>query len=388
MNERELIKSLRELRTVKTAPALFRAQTRERILAQAEVSARRDFRASERWQLAWVSFRRQLAPVPVVSLLVLLLAVAAGAAPFSAAVQSSVPGGLLYGVKRGVERVELSFRATPESQGLFQLSLAQQRLQELSQIPTASEATRVSLLRDYNIALGFAQASLQASAPSSQVAIQYNETTDTLSNQLHQVAPPLAGEPALALAQTLTDQLSGQALAMLIAAHQSGANNGVLPADVAERLAVQISRVETKLDNVDGKINQFPATKRTTRVVLESRQTIVPVTEAAQVAKQSLTEAKALVQTKQFSLALEKVQEGEAITLQTEAAVDKVNATAPAKPNPTDASGKVEGASTNTNTSGGAPAPAPDSNTNTSTVAPAVPTVDVNANTNTPLQTK
>jgi hypothetical protein len=106
----------------------------------------------------------------------------------------------------------------------------------------------------------------------------------------------------------------------LVDAHISG-RNGVASADMAARLTQEVVKLEAKLDGVATKISEFPATKPAPKVVLEKKVAIVPAAEASRQAKESLSQAKTLIQNNQFGLALEKLEESEEITSKTEAAV-------------------------------------------------------------------
>lgn len=338
MSDRELVHQLSELKTVKSAPAVWRAGARERLLAQIDRQPSTSFTLAESFQLGLMRLRLRVAPVRLAPVFAVLALVFIVSVPFTSAMQSSLPGNSLYTLKRSFEQLQLSFfNNTAERQGVAYLTLANHRLDELARLPVGS-TYQAQVLRDYNIALGFAQAGLHAAPLSSRLGAVYDDTLTVLGEQLHITPVGPAAQPAYLAALGLTDRLTGESLAFLVAAHQSGAN-GVLPQALSQRLEQQIAKVEAKLDGVDGKIRLFPTSKSAARVVLESRQIIVPVREARQLAKDSLTQAKALVEQNQFTLALEKVQEGEDITAKAEAAVDKEAA-----------AGKVEGASTNTET--------------------------------------
>ncbi len=335
MSDSNLTNQLRELRTVHRAPALWREQTRERLLSISAQEPGRAFSANETFRLAWAHVRLAFAPLPLVPVALAVLTLLFGSVPFGRATQASLPGSVLYPLKRTVERVQLSFRATPESQGLYHLVLAARRLDEVTTLSPSTGPTRASLLRDYNVDLDFAQASLQAAQPGAQVALQYDEAVEQLAQHLAAIRPDSSLALNYAVATSLTDRLSSEAVAFLVSSHQTG-TNGVLPAAVASRLESQISKVQAKLDGVDSRLKLFPESKPAPRVVLEARQAIVPVNEATREAKRSLTEARNLVQRKEFTLALQKVQESEDITTKSAAAVDK--AEQPVVP------GKVEGA--------------------------------------------
>lgn len=322
MSERLLINQLRELRSVKRAPAVWREQTRERLLSQAEAQAVRPYSVFERLRLGLQQARLSFAPVPLVSTVVAVAVVLTGAVPFSYATQASLPGQALYPVKRAFERVELSLKSTPEAQGVFRLDLAQTRLTELNALPRTQTLAASELLKSYNIEVSFAQAALRSAPISSALAIRYSEQAEALAQQLEGLVVPEYAQAAFTAARTLTDTLGNEALTMLVGAHQSG-QNGVQPAVVAQRLESHLTKVAAKLEGVETRVQEFPDSGSTQRVVIESRQAVVPIKEAPRVAKETLSQAKQLIEKKEFTLALQKVQETEDITEKTEAAVEK-----------------------------------------------------------------
>lgn len=345
MSDHKLLHQLKEIRVTKRAPALWREQTRERLLTLTETQTSRTYNFSEVVSLSWSRVRLVISPMPIMPTLVVMLGLIFGYAPVSQAYTASLPGNLLYPVKRTVERVELSLRSTPAKQGLFHLKLAERRLNEFNNLPFGEESTQAGLLRDYNIDLSFAQASLQASSDDSKLAMQYDEVATELENILANSKVSPNSQTTYNVAVVLTDKLSATALAVLVDAHQNG-QNGLLPAAVAQRLESQISKIQNKLNDMESRISEFPESKSAPRVVLETKQTIVPAKEASREAKKSLTEAMALIQKKEFILALQKVQESEDITTKTEVAITK--AETPVVTTSTEEQGKVDGASTTT----------------------------------------
>jgi hypothetical protein len=344
MSDHKLFNQLKEIQVTKRAPALWREQTRERLLTLTETQTSRTYNFSEVVSLSWSRVRLVISPVPIMPMLVVMLGLIFGYAPISQAYSASLPGNLFYPVKRTVERVELSLRSTPATQGLFHLKLAERRLNEFNNLPPSATPAQAGLLRDYNIDLSFAQASLQA-ADDSKLAMQYDEVATELENKLANTKVSPNSQTSYNVAVVLTDKLSATALAVLVDAHQNG-QNGLLPAAVAQRLESQISKIQNKLNNMENRISEFPESKSAPRVVLETKQTVVPAKEASREAKKSLTEAMVLIQKKEFTLALQKVQESEDITTKTEAAITK--AETPAVATPTEEQGKVDGATTTT----------------------------------------
>lgn len=324
MSDRHLIHQLKELGAVSRAPALWRAQTRERLLKLVESKTDRPYVFAERAALLVQQLRLAVSPLRLAPVVAVLAIALVGYQPLARGVQAALPGQPLYSVKRASERVALSFKPSSLSHGLYYLELANRRLSESVAMGSSEPSTQGVLLRDYNISVGFAQASLEGGLPSGALAQAYDSTTVTLAANLSQLEVAPANRSAYAAAVEVTSRLSDRALALLVDAHVSG-KNGLEPMAVALRLTNEISRLEAKLEGVDGKIKEFPASQPSPRVVIQSNATVVPAGEASRQAKESLNEAKELIANNEFSLALQKVQEGEAITQQTEEAVDQAS---------------------------------------------------------------
>ena len=326
MNKDNLIHQLHELGSIKRAPALWREQTRSRLLKQIEVTAFKPFSLAERLVYGWQQTRLTLAPMHLAPVIATVLIMVIGYSPFSAALATSLPGSPLYPVKRLAEKFELSLRSSSDSQGLFYLTLAGRRLSEVKAVSGADVATQAELFRDYNINLGFAQASLETGLLSTDLAKTYDQATDILAANLNVLTPAPANRQVYKVALDLTSKVSSRALALLVSQHGSN-GDGVRSAEVANRLATEIAKVEAKLEGVEAKIQLFPENSPAPRVVITSKATVVPVAEASKQAKDNLAEAKELIARNEFGLALQKVQESEDLTEKSEAAVTEEETT-------------------------------------------------------------
>ncbi len=335
MSSRHLLNQLSELKTRRHAPVVWREQTRERLLNSISAAPQTSYGFTERLWLGLNNFRYAIAPVRLVPATLTLLLVLFGAVPFTQAMNQSLPGNYLYALKRLSERTELSFRNTTEGQGIFYLKLASRRLAESAAVK--SESVRADLLRDYNIDLSFAQASLQSLSQDGKLAATYDSASQTLLAQLRQLPVDTTIEPAYSVSLALTEKLSSRTLALLV----NASNNQAAESPITERLNQQIAKVQARLEGVEVRLVKLPVNMQAPRVVLEDKEAIVPVKEASRQAKQSLSEAKELVQKKEFTLALQKLEESETIALKSEAAVKKATGTEAAA-----GTGKVEGAST------------------------------------------
>lgn len=324
MLDKQLQHQLNELANVKRAPLLWREQTRARLLKNIEVSASKPYSFSEQLVYRFQSVRLALAPMHLAPVVVALFVMLAGYSPFTSALAASLPGSPLYPIKRTVEKFELSLRSSSDSQGLFYLTLAGRRLTEAQVV--SNSTVQAELLRDYNIDLGFAAASLETGLASKDLAAAYDKATDYLAANLNSLAVSKVNRQVYKAALNLTNKVSSRALALLVSQHGTE-HNGVGEDDVALRLSSEIAKMEAKLEDVEVKVKEFPASKPAPRVVLGHEATVVPVAEAQALAKANLSEAKELVARKEFSLALEKVQESEDLTTKSEAAVTEEETT-------------------------------------------------------------
>ena len=162
--------------------------------------------------------------------------------------------------------------------------------------------------------------------PSTDLAKTYDQATDILAANLNVLTPAPANRQVYKVALDLTSKVSSRALALLVSQHGSN-GDGVKSAEVADRLATEIAKVEAKLEGVEAKIQLFPENSPAPRVVITSKATVVPVAEASKQAKDNLAEAKELIARNEFGLALQKVQESEDLTAKSEAAVTEEETT-------------------------------------------------------------
>ncbi len=317
MSDHNLINQLKEVRNLKQAPVLWRQDLKQSLLKMAAKERSTSYSYGERFWLLAKQTRLAVAPFRLAPVLAVLLILLGGSVPVARATESSLPGQSLYALKRLSEKVQLSFKTNPLSRGLYYLDLANNRLVEVDKL-AGNTKVQAELLRDYNINVGFAQASLQTVGGEAGVVARYDESSEQLAQRLISLKDKVGEEASYKAAIKLTEKLSSSSLALLV--------NFGAPVDdgqvLASRLQSQIAKVEAKLEGVDGKLIRLPQVKPL-KVVIESKQTVVPAKEATKQAKVSLTEAKELVEKKFYTLALQKVQEGEEITSKTEEAIAK-----------------------------------------------------------------
>ncbi len=337
-----LEKQLSELKTVRQAPALWRAETREFLFTQISASKQSTVTLSwqENFRIRFNQIQIHLAPLtlkPVLASLAVLLVIGT---PIARATYQSLPGSALYTLKRSVERFQTALSITPEQEGLAYLAQAQKRLNDLSRVgvttnleTTNSRNIEISkyrniqdvqtrLLRDYNTSLSLAQAVFKSESLSATTINKYNITTYALLNNLRQMKLAPKVQSLYATSLGLSERVAQESVVLLVQAHTLG-NNGLSESELAQRLTNQITNLENKLTVVQGKVLSLPKNKPSPRVVIESKQTIVPVREAPKVAIAAFIQAKELVEKKEFTQALAKVVEGDEITQKTEAAVIK-----------------------------------------------------------------
>jgi hypothetical protein len=140
-----------------TADPAFRLRARNRMLAVAGQRRQEERRPALNW-LPQRVVRVALAGVAA------LVPVAAGFT-VAAASNSSVPGDPLYGVKLGVERVELAVAMNPAARARLQLQFADTRLQEAQQLYARGRSKdAIALVNQYDAAVSKFQSSLTAAA--------------------------------------------------------------------------------------------------------------------------------------------------------------------------------------------------------------------------------
>lgn len=318
---KKLLNQLSELKGVNTAPVLWRSQNRTDLMRAISVDASKSYSWIESLNLWQLNFRRTLAPVRLAPVLATILIVVFGSIPFAQAMSASLPGDTLYPIKRLAEKVELTWYANTPSQGVFYLQLASKRLAELKNVDAKAIPTQAWLIREYNINLAYAEASLQSNNQPADLVAKFDQASYQLTSELRGLAARSSNREAYNVALVMTEKLNSNSLALLV---NTSNTNPEIVAPVAERLEGQIAQVEEKLNSVDVKIVKLPVTKPAPRVVIESKEAVVAVKDAAKQAKDALAEAKELVAKKDFTLALQKVQEVEEITTKSEAAISKV----------------------------------------------------------------
>lgn len=322
MSDKILLKELHSFKQIHKPSTLWRDATRQRILTLAEAKPVTNWSGLERWRESWLEFRWRLSPVPVISSAVVAVALLMTGLPMSQTLAQAQPGDWLYPVKRLEERVELSFKTSPTAQGIYYLKLADRRLQELTSIPIGN-VEQAELLRDYNVMLSFAQANYQAVAPTTELAQVYDRTTTNLIVNLNQVVVANSVRSVYTSARKLTKDINSQSLTTLVSLHKPDGNG--TQQEVSDRLQREITKVEEQLATVQNKLQGLPSVQqRSSKVVIDSRRQVVPAAEAGKEATKNLDEAKEWLEKKEFSLALEKLKEGEVITLKTEEAIAEV----------------------------------------------------------------
>ncbi len=338
---KKILNQLSELKGVNSAPALWRSQNRADLLRAISVEPTKSYSWVENLNIWQLNFRHTLAPIRLAPMLASILIVVFGAVPFAQAMNASLPGQTLYPIKRLAERAELSWYANTQNQGVFYLELASRRLKEIKKVDPQIVPTQAWLLREYNIALAYAEASLQSTNESAALVAKFDSASLQLTRELRGLATQTNNKEAYQVALAMTEKLSSNSLAALI---NSSNTNPEANMPVTERLEDQIAQAEEKLNTVDGKLVKLPVNKPLPRVVVESKQAVMLVKEASKQAKESLAEAKQLIAKKNFTLALQKVQEVQDITKKSEDAINKVEAGDSTKPEGAKpAEGKVEG---------------------------------------------
>lgn len=127
-----------------------------------------------------------------------------------AASQSSLPGDMLYAVKRGTEAAQLVFARSPEARAQLQLAFAQNRLEEIRQVGEDRPEKVPSLVADITISLSEAE----RSAPE-EAAVDSERIRQQTSEQIAQMSLPVevtaAVDEVIASAPSAQSVVVGQA---------------------------------------------------------------------------------------------------------------------------------------------------------------------------------
>ena len=323
MLDKDLIKDIGSLKEMVRPSTAWRDSARRQVLMLAEQKPLRRYTSWETTRVNLMSWRLKVAPLPAMSIVVVLLIVSI-VTPFAGGLASTQPGEILYPVKRFQEKLEVTFKTNNQAKGDYYLLLAERRLNEIAGLSIGDEY-QGKLLRDYNIDLSFARAYYQATPTSTALAQSFDNKTTSLKEDLKSIIVSNDDRQVYKVAYDLTDKLSNDALVTLVALGQSTAGDTTL----ASRLNEEISKVEEKLASIQTKIDDLPKNDLSgSKVVIESKKVVVAATDASKEASKTLEEAKELIDKQEFTLALQKIKEGEVITLKTEEVVDETTAAA------------------------------------------------------------
>lgn len=331
MLDKDLIKDISLLKEVIKPTSAWRDSARRQVLFWAEQRPLGGYTVWESATSRLMSWRIKLAPIPAMSILVMVLIIFI-IIPFAGGLASTQPGEIFYPVKRFQEKLEIVFKTTNEAKGDYYLLLAQRRLDEITGLSIGDEY-QGKLLRDYNIDLSFARAYYQATPPAAALAQNFDNKITILKDDLKFIIVTNDDRQVYKVAYDLTDKLSNDALLTLVALGQSTTSNTSL----VLRLNQEIFKVEQKLATVQDKIDDLPRSNLgSSKVVIESKKVVVAPADASKEATKTLAEARELIDKREFTLALQKIKEGEVITLKTEEVVDETA-------NPSEKSGEVKG---------------------------------------------
>ncbi len=125
-----------------------------------------------------LALRRSIPRAAVPLLVAVMMMSSSGMA--LAASQSSLPGDILYPVKRGTESAQLVFARDPDTRAQLQLAFARTRLDEIRQIGSSRPQHVAELVSDISVSLAEVEQSAPEAAPASQRIRQ--ETTEQIAS--------------------------------------------------------------------------------------------------------------------------------------------------------------------------------------------------------------
>lgn len=344
----KLIEQLKELRTL--APRKeWVAEQREillsRIAAQTEAVqpsfAGRAWLVSRSWIPAGV-LRYSARPLGLVSILAVLVL---GVGMFGVnASKGSLPGDLLYPVKLTTEKVRVSVVASEEKQAELYVGFAEERVKEIetvaqqplgasrkAKITTAANGLKNSMIK----AQGKLDAAKQNSNKDQQVVTSVQKVDDkseSISARLEQkkleiVASDKELDQTLTEAKSASDQTSVKAIEVIIDKHSKGETQ------ISDQELV--GKVEQKINKAQAEVKAI--TPVTVTIKPASQLTVVSaksetastgdifVQKKPSEALQILSEAQDMLRQGDLSSAIEKVQQGSAVTQEIKQNTNAIN---------------------------------------------------------------
>lgn len=332
MKKRDVVKNIelfRDLRVGGEPSAAWVRDTRAMLLARVEEGAAEAVRAARPTRSpAWMSsvlygLPRTLRTSGVFA--VALLVMSTGWIGGVAAAYNTVPGDMLYPLKRASERAQLVLVSDEDARARLQVEFVGRRVNEITKIVAAPLASddgdrleeAVTELRTNMRSVEVSLASLRQQSPV--LAVRVAQLVGKKADEYHAVlahanAPALQTESAVQEAKNIVVDASVKAVAVIIEEHASGAG-AVSEKEVAITVDEKIQAVTDRVHSLE-----------------EARSEATPhsVQESATQAKVALSEAKTLVEKQDLSGALVKVIEGKELVKAAEritvAAIEASNA--------------------------------------------------------------
>lgn len=337
MNKKHIISALSILQRLRVGgepDAQWTRQTRADLLARVRTNAGLE-RAPTRRVLDGARAIRAFLPIfdapalafrPVLASILSIAVVMGGSVSAVSAAINSLPGDALYGVKLASEKVQVAAAGSERTKAELSVAFVGRRMDEVKKIVDSDDpnsAARVDVaVQKMKENLGVVQerlTSVQENAPESAVSIakliddKSSEYTAVLKKTAEQLPP--AEQQHMKEARALVNDLSVQAVVLLVQAHENG------DTDISAEEVT--NKVERRIESL---------TNDAARVAVRATSTEIAAIpygrETANQALNALDVAKTLLNQNQFTPALTKVIEGQELVSAAEKIINATSGTA------------------------------------------------------------
>lgn len=347
MKDKDLIKKIKELKSLEAAGSpqegwilankeVLMSQIQPRVNENESVVKEQASDGVYYWQYFSNLFQQRVFK-PVVASLVIVAMMLSYTATVSIS-NASLPGDTLYPIKTTTEKVQLALTFNQEKKVELQMSFVTRRADELGQLAqkdddNQSKAQKISQtvqkiskdVESVKEGLGKVKIASTVSTETVNLAKTVDQKTMELEEAIIEVHNSLSDdikkevENDIKEAIEKTEEAGTSALDVIVEKHKSG--EVTEEDDLISRVAGRIKSIEEDINSVSGAIMILggvgTSTSTTTQPLLLSGQkstsTSYALTEKSQQAQEIIEEAKDLLDQKDFSSALEKIQESKRI---------------------------------------------------------------------------
>jgi len=336
MNQTELInhlKSLREHRAGGAVDVAWMSSTREILLSQIDPLGADKNRVDDRPSAATYHFYNfaslfgSYVARPVAGVVVVVLAFFGYSATVNVA-SASLPGDLFYPIKTTTEQVQLALTLAPEDKVSLKMDFVTRRSTELQQLVITREeepeiiAETVQRIADdvQEVQEDLASISDQTSAEIIEVAKEIDSKTLVVNHDIIVTSNSLTEEVKQAVASEVQQavdntQSAGTAALAVIVDNLQSDNSIVSDEEVTTRISDRIKQAEEAVAIVSSEVSKIETATPVAPVVVATSTepvastTIQIIVAQSQQAQDTISEAKDLLEQKDFSSAIDKIIE-------------------------------------------------------------------------------